>query len=341
MNQFEQKKRKQDLGIFYTPENVVDFIYDILKVLKEKEDKEKKRWESRKPPHYPSVIDPACGEGIFLKKAIQSGFTGHHPTFKVPYIFGVDLDESVVNKWAELSILSLFKGKKEAMQKHFYGQNGLLALPDHKLPYKKGVDGLFQFDAVVGNPPYGGIGIDFKGSLSQENQKLLECLEKYEIFSYRKNRKAKEENNEDQTGMSFEEVHEQKVRFPSTEIAKLAQGTPIEVLFLERFIQLAKTGGWIAVIIPDGILANSNMHYVRQFIADKTKVLGIVSLPRNTFKHVGTSAKTSILFLQKHEEKSNNDLDYRVFLASVNNLEKSNFNHIVNSFNNFYNYGTI
>lgn len=340
MTTTELKKRKQDLGIFYTPENVVDFIYDILKVLKEKEDKEKRRWKSHKPPHYPSVIDPACGEGIFLKKAIQSGFTGHHPTFKVPYIFGVDLDESVVNKWAELSILSLFNGKKEAMQKHFYGQNGLLNLPDHKLPYKKGEDGLFQFDAVVGNPPYGGIGIDFKGSLSEENQKLLECLEKYEIFNYRKNKKIKDEVL-DQMGMFFEEHHQQKAYIEKTEVAKLAQGTQIEVLFLERFIQLAKTGGWIAVIIPDGILANSNMHYVRQFIADKTKVLGIVSLPRNTFKHVGTSAKTSILFLQKYEEKSNNDLDYKVFLASVNNLEKSNFDHIVQSFNNFYNHDSI
>ena len=166
-------------------------------------------------------------------------------------------------------------------------------------------------------------------------------MEKYEIFSYRKNKKVKENNNEGQTGMSFDEMNEQNARIPSAEIAKLAQGTPIEVLFLERFVQLAKNGGWIAVIIPDGILANSNMHYVRQFIADKTKVLGIVSLPRNTFKHVGTSAKTSILFLQKREEKSNNDLDYEVFLASVNNLEKLNFDHIVQSFNNFYNYGTI
>ena len=37
MNQIEQKKRKQDLGIFYTPENVVNFMYEILKVLKERE----------------------------------------------------------------------------------------------------------------------------------------------------------------------------------------------------------------------------------------------------------------------------------------------------------------
>ena len=34
------KKRKQDLGIFYTPQEVVDFIYDILNIWKNKEDKE-------------------------------------------------------------------------------------------------------------------------------------------------------------------------------------------------------------------------------------------------------------------------------------------------------------
>jgi len=342
MNQIDLKKRKQDLGIFYTRESVVDFIYDVLNVLKEKEDKEKNRWESRKPkPHFPSVIDPACGEGIFLKKAIQSGFTGHHPTLKVPYIFGVDLDESVVNKWAELSILSLFSGKQDTMKKHFYGQNGLLNLPDHKLPYKKGEDGLFQFDAVVGNPPYGGIGVDFQGNLSKENQKLLESLEKYEIFTYRKNKKVKVPENEDQIGMFIDENKSQIAHISRNEIIKLAQGTPIEVLFVERFIQLAKTGGWIAIIIPDGILANSNMHYVRQFIADKTKILGIVSLPRDAFKHVGTSAKTSILFLQKQEGKSNNDLDYPIFLASINNLEKKYFDQIAQSFNNFHNYDTI
>ena len=40
------------------------------------------------------------------------------------------------------------------------------------------------------------------------------------------------------------------------------------------------------------------MHYVREFISENTKVEAIVSLPRDAFKHVGTSAKTSILFLK-------------------------------------------
>src|SRR3989344_5078908 len=105
MVKHQDKKRKQDLGIFYTPAEVVDFIFEILKIWKNKEDKETKRWQSHKPlAHYPSVIDPACGEGIFLKKAVESEFTGEDPRYKVPFVWGVDLDGTVVNQWEEISI---------------------------------------------------------------------------------------------------------------------------------------------------------------------------------------------------------------------------------------------
>src|SRR3989338_5236908 len=154
------KKKKQDLGIYYTDPRIVNFVYDVLLIWKEKEDKELRRWESRKPQaHFPSLIDPACGEGIFLQRAIESGFTGYHPKYNVPYVFGVDLDKTVVDKWEELSLFKLFKNDRRTMQNHFYCQNGLVELPDRKLPYKKSGDGLMQYDAVVGNPPYGGLGV--------------------------------------------------------------------------------------------------------------------------------------------------------------------------------------
>ena len=44
----EIKQKKQDLGIFYTDQRIVDFIFDILKIWKEKEEKETGRWESKK-----------------------------------------------------------------------------------------------------------------------------------------------------------------------------------------------------------------------------------------------------------------------------------------------------
>lgn len=339
MTPVEEKKRQQDLGIFYTPEVVVDFMYDMLNVLKEKEDEESGRWESRKPSHFPSVIDPACGEGIFLKKAIQSGFTGYHPRYKVPYIFGADIDTTVVERWEKLSILSLFHGNRENMQKHFYGQNGLLPLPDHHLPYKKKEDGLMQFDAVVGNPPYGGIGVDFEQKLNPGNKILLDELSTYEIFRWRA-RKQIEKQNTQQESMFSDTPKDELPSVSQTDIVKYAQGTPIEILFIERFIKLAKEGGWISVIIPDGILANANAHYVREFIAHTTKVLAIVSLPRETFKHMGTNAKTSILLLQK-EAHAPDALDYPVFLASIVDLNKEYFDLMVHSFHSFLHHGKL
>ncbi len=113
---------------------------------------------------------------------------------------------------------------------------------------------------------------------------------------------------------------------------------PIELLFVERFIQLAKPGGWIAIIIPDGILSNSTLHYVREYISEKTKVLAIVSLPRETFKQAGTSAKTSILFLRKFHKDEDKRLDYPVFLASVMKLDAKGegFHEMVKRFEDFH-----
>ena len=326
------KNKKQELGIYYTPEMVVDFIYGILNILKKKEDKKNQRWESRKPrAHYPSVIDPACGEGIFLKKAIESGFTGYHPTHKVPYIFGVDIDCTVVEQWKQLSILDLFKGNREIMKKHFFGQNGLLELPDHKLIYKKRGDGLFRFDTVVGNPPYGGVGL----GETELTDNLIIQLAKFEVLP--ENVKTNLLIVNSQTDL-FNSNKQLSIKPDAKQRIKTFS---IEILFLERFIQLAKPGGWIAIIIPDGILANSNLHYVREFIAEKAKVLAIISLPRDTFKLTGTSAKTSIIFLQKHQEDNKKDINYPLFLASINKLEKKYFEEIINSYNNFYNYDKL
>ena len=95
-----EKQKKQDLGIFYTPSEVVSFVFDILNIWKEKEEKETGRWQSRK--HFPSVIDPAVGEGIFLKFALEKNFT-------IPkYVFGVDIDEEVKEKWVEINLLKSF-----------------------------------------------------------------------------------------------------------------------------------------------------------------------------------------------------------------------------------------
>lgn len=62
------------------------------------------------------------------------------------------------------------------------------------------------------------------------------------------------------------------------ELGSRLKSQAIEVLFLERFIQLTKDGGVIGIIIPDGVLLNVNYKYLREFLLRTCKVLAIVSL---------------------------------------------------------------
>ncbi|HEY0946982.1 MAG TPA: N-6 DNA methylase [Opitutaceae bacterium] len=71
----------------------------------------------------------------------------------------------------------------------------------------------------------------------------------------------------------------------------------LEVLFLELFLKLAKPGGRIAIILPDGPLSNKPFARVRAWLLRHAHVEAIVSLPRNIFS-VATAAKTSVLVVQ-------------------------------------------
>lgn len=74
----------------------------------------------------------------------------------------------------------------------------------------------------------------------------------------------------------------------------------IEVLFLERFVQLARPGGKVAIILPEGIFANTNLrYYVREWLVQNFAIQAVIGLPRETFKGTGTTVKTAILYLEK------------------------------------------
>jgi type I restriction enzyme M protein len=76
------------------------------------------------------------------------------------------------------------------------------------------------------------------------------------------------------------------------------------ILFLERSLQLTKPGGRIAIVLPQGLLNNTQTEYIRRFVTDQARILAVVGLHGNTFKpHTGT--KTSVLFLQKYTNEEN------------------------------------
>jgi len=74
------------------------------------------------------------------------------------------------------------------------------------------------------------------------------------------------------------------------------------ILFLERSLQFIRPGGRMAIVLPQGLLNNTNAEYIRRFIIDEARILAVVGLHGNTFKpHTGT--KTSVLFLRKYTDK--------------------------------------
>jgi len=102
---------------------------------------------------------------------------------------------------------------------------------------------------------------------------------------------------------------EYKERF---QLGKEFETPPFEALVLERAIELLAPGGRLGIVIPD---ANLTERKILDFIWKNTIILGVVSLPSETFNPYGSGAKTSVLFLRK--KRTEYDETKRIFMAKV------------------------
>lgn len=125
----------------------------------------------------------------------------------------------------------------------------------------------------------------------------------------------------------------------NNERERAAQST--EVLFIERCFQYLKEGGKMAIVLPDGILTNSTLQYVRDFIMNKFKINAIVSIPQTAFSHYGAGVKCSLLFLTKQEIINE---DYDIFMAQAEyvgydatgrEIERNDLNDILKNYKGF------
>lgn len=103
-----------------------------------------------------------------------------------------------------------------------------------------------------------------------------------------------------------------------------------DILFIERNLNFLKPGGRMGIVLPQGDFNNSSEKYLRDFIAEKCRILAVVGLHPNTFlQHTGT--KTSVLFVQKWTDENcgfpnicpkpqpdeNGNIDYPIFFATM------------------------
>lgn len=256
------------------------------------------------------------------------------------HVFAIDFDEKAVRVARTLNSIA-GDGKTNVLYMNtldYERWEDNLANPDWMETYSQGWFKLmkqrasrdnyrdFNFDIVMANPPFAG---DIKES---------RILAKYEIarsVGYDKLKElpqgAKYETC-DGDAPNFAEV----LRNGGETIYQMADGTfrktklkeapkmSRDVLFIERNLDFLRPGGRMAIVLPQGRFNNASDRYIREYIADRCRILAVVGLHGNVFKpHTGT--KTSVLFVQKwDDEKCPRVDDYNIFFATMKEPSKDN-----------------
>lgn len=274
---------KGDKGQYFTPRHVIDMAIKMLD-----------------PTSKDFIIDTAAGSCGFLLHAMQyvwdreinknkfeDDYKSKQKEYAEKHLFGIDFDPRSV-KIGKAMMLIAGDGKTnvsyaDSLDSEVWNEDVKARFRPFLRNFKDSEEKRrnqekmtdFGFDIVLTNPPFAG---EKKGVI----------LNRYDLgFKWDKD-------------FQRTEKHQNKVSR--------------DVLFIERDLNFLKPGGRMAIVLPQGVLNNTQMEYVRKFIMNKAKLLAVVGLHGNTFKpHTGT--KTSVLFLQKWREDEKIPEDYPIFMA--------------------------
>lgn len=104
---------------------------------------------------------------------------------------------------------------------------------------------------------------------------------------------------------------------------ELAQGRnslPLEVLGLERSVQLLKPNGRMAIVLPEHLLKGKRNRYVREWLFSTCELKAMISFPEEAFTPYGAMVKTCLCILRKLDTDEKLDPSSGAFLCEVENL---------------------
>jgi hypothetical protein len=58
----------------------------------------------------------------------------------------------------------------------------------------------------------------------------------------------------------------------------------------------------VGVVLPDGVLYNKTLAYVREFMRERFAIQAVISLPASAFAHYGTTVKASVVVMRRRAE---------------------------------------
>ena len=256
-----------NFGQYFTPREIVDFIVDVLPI-----------------KHDSKVLDTSCGSGGFLLYAlnkVRNQATEYYPNWKndtkqyakwFPYwhdfaqnnLYGIEISEQI-SRAAKMNMIIHDDGHTNVVT-----SDGLIS--DEQLFTKTKNQGFKYgtFDFIITNPPFG-------STIRQSEQAYLKT---YQL------------GKKEEDWLAVKAVPE-----------NIRDGQSTEVLFIEQDYKFLKDGGYLAIVLPDGILTNSSMQYVRTQIEDWFRIVAVVSMPQTAFAANGAGVKSSVLFLKKWDKE--------------------------------------
>jgi len=102
---------------------------------------------------------------------------------------------------------------------------------------------------------------------------------------------------------------------------------PPEQIFVERCLNFLKPGGRMAIVLPDSILSNPGLAWLRRWVLENAWIIASVDLPREMFAKSDTHTMTSILVLQKFSSEERRIVDqvgrlpdYEIFMAIADKI---------------------
>jgi type I restriction enzyme M protein len=283
-----------DRGEFFTPRNACRMAVKMLA-----------------PRDHETLFDPACGTGGFLITAMNHVLEWLDQDERSKW---VDPDRPTAEELAELH-----RRRTTYLTRRVYGfdLNPALvrAAKMNMVMNNDGEGGLFQADSLV-HPhrwhptaregvPLGSVDVLFTNPPFGANIKVDgERLEQYELA-------AIWDQDDDGRWTPRRDKENRLV---------LQKSQPPEILFIERCVQFLKPGtGRMAMVIPNGILNNPALGYVRTWMLANTQIIAVVDMARELFQPKNDTQTSMVLLRQlspdERKTAQGKGLDYPVFMA--------------------------
>ena len=308
-----------ELGQFFTPRTIVEFMVAALD-----------------PQEGEYVCDPCCGSGGFLIRAfeyvreqIENELEERKEEIKAQLIpdnyddlkakdqetidakvsdafTKMNYEVDISNEKGRLRSLSfnciygtdanprMARTAKMNMIMHGDGHGGV-----HHHDGLLNVNGIWdgRFDVILTNPPF--------GSRVDKDIKITEAdkfTDETKINAY-----IKRYGNEYLNALKQVNDHIGESLLDQFGVGKLSGLT--EVLFIDRCINLLKPGGRLGIVLPEGVLNNTNLQNVREYFEGRAKILLIVSIPQEVFMAAGATVKPSLMFFKRFTEDEQKQYD--------------------------------